>query len=250
VRKISLIVAFFAIGAFGAGNSPLDPQNFVPMTQEQIQIQQQQGGNQNFSDLLINNSYLQMDKDDINRVRGKNQEIREAFDGFSEKEINYKPVIHPIASMDVITLHPYFTSSMLLPSGSVISHIDSSTEMANLKFDSNVVFIRPKADFVVANITILYKLNDRNQILNILARRYEKREDEKLNLLISYEDKRKLEDLEVIDAYVREYKSYPTNKYSYITIDGIAYRIVEDKDYGTAFIKDKVYRIDNNVIRK
>ena len=60
---------------------------------------------------------------------------------------------------------------------------------------------------------------DRNQILNILARRYEKREDEKLNLLISYEDKRKLEDLEVIDAYVREYKSYPTNKYNYITIE-------------------------------
>lgn len=170
---------------------------------------------------------------------------------FLKKEINYKPVIRPIASMDSITLHPYFTFTLLLPPGSIISHIDSSMPMAVLKFENNTVLIRPNTDFKVSNITILYNLNNTNYVLNLLASFYEcDKALDKLNLVYSYRDVPKLDDLEVINAYIRENGSMPQSKYSYIQIDDISYRIVEDDKYGNIFIDNKKYRVDNNTVFK
>lgn len=237
------------ISVYAEGNSPLEPKNFVPLSQEAI-IMRQQNEDRALDDLYTNKAYLNFNKEDIERVKRLDGKVREAFDGFSQKEINYKPVVRPMASMDVISLHPYFTFSMLLPAGSVITHVDSSTELAVLKFDSNVILLRPKGDFKVANITILYKLDDKNQIFNVLANRYEKSPDEKLNLLYSYENKSKLNSLDVINAYVKEYGKYPDKEFNYVNIDGITYRIVQDSKYGDTFIKNKAYRIDNNTIHK
>lgn len=153
--------------------------------------------------------------------------------------------------MDSISLHPYFTFSLLLPAGSVISHVDSSQAMAVLKFENNAVMIRPNSDFKVANFTILYKLGEKNHILNILATLYKKNEElDKLNLVYSYENVQKIDDLKVIEAYIRENNGMPKQKYSYIQIDDISYRIVEDNEYGNIFINNKKYRVDNNTIYK
>ncbi|EOH7216764.1 hypothetical protein ACMCSW_001709, partial [Campylobacter coli] len=211
--------------------NPLEPKNFIAPTQQDIQ--EKKGNTDNLNDLKANEFYLNLDPEEIDSIQKKDNEIREAFDRFSQKEINYKPVIRPIASMDSITLHPYFTFTLLLPQGSVISHIDSSSPMAVLKYENNAVLIRPNSDFKIANLTILYKLKDVNHILNILATFYEKNNElDKLNLVYSYSNLKKLDDLEVIQAYIKEFKSLPKNKYSYIQINDISYRIVEDSKYG------------------
>ncbi|EAI2995352.1 hypothetical protein GMH62_08480 [Campylobacter coli] len=229
--------------------NPLEPKNFIAPTQQDIQ--EKKGNTDNLNDLKANEFYLNLDPEKIDSIQKKDNEIREAFDRFSQKEINYKPVIRPIASMDSITLHPYFTFTLLLPQGSVISHIDSSSPMAVLKYENNAVLIRPNSDFKIANLTILYKLKDVNHILNILATFYEKNNElDKLNLVYSYSNLKKLDDLEVIQAYIKEFKSLPKNKYSYIQINDISYRIVEDSKYGNVFIKGKKYRVDNNTIYK
>ncbi|EAM0327818.1 hypothetical protein D2A72_09630 [Campylobacter coli] len=229
--------------------NPLEPKNFIAPTQQDIQ--EKKGNIDNLNDLKANEFYLNLDPEEIDSIQKKDNEIREAFDRFSQKEINYKPVIRPIASMDSITLHPYFTFTLLLPQGSVISHIDSSSPMAVLKYENNAVLIRPNSDFKIANLTILYKLKDVNHILNILATFYEKNNElDKLNLVYSYSNLKKLDDLEVIQAYIKEFKSLPKNKYSYIQINDISYRIVEDSKYGNVFIKGKKYRVDNNTIYK
>ncbi|EAH9863576.1 hypothetical protein Q9G24_001743 [Campylobacter coli] len=229
--------------------NPLEPKNFIAPTQQDIQ--EKKGNTDNLNDLKANEFYLNLDPEEIDSIQKKDNEIREAFDRFSQKEINYKPVIRPIASMDSITLHPYFTFTLLLPQGSVISHIDSSSPMAVLKYENNAVLIRPNSDFKIANLTILYKLKDVNHILNILATFYEKNNElDKLNLVYSYSNLKKLDDLEVIQAYIKEFKSLPKNKYSYIQINDISYRIVEDSRYGNVFIKGKKYRVDNNTIYK
>ncbi|ELU1675911.1 hypothetical protein SBP52_001890, partial [Campylobacter coli] len=218
--------------------NPLEPKNFIAPTQQDIQ--EKKGNTDNLNDLKANEFYLNLDPEKIDSIQKKDNEIREAFDRFSQKEINYKPVIRPIASMDSITLHPYFTFTLLLPQGSVISHIDSSSPMAVLKYENNAVLIRPNSDFKIANLTILYKLKDVNHILNILATFYEKNNElDKLNLVYSYSNLKKLDDLEVIQAYIKEFKSLPKNKYSYIQINDISYRIVEDSKYGNVFIKGK-----------
>lgn len=249
LQKYILIPVVFGFSFSNA--NPLEPKNFVAPNKQELMQQQAQGQKEDIADLKTNEFYLNLDPEDIKSVQDKDQEIREAFDGFSQKEINYKPIIRPIASMDSISLHPYFTFSLLLPAGSIISHIDSSQGMAVLKYENNAVMIRPNSDFKVANITILYKLNDKNQILNILATFYQKNKElDKLNLVYAYENTPKLDDLEVIQAYVREHKGLPKQKYSYIQINDVSYRIVEDNDYGNVFINNKKYRVDNNTIYK
>ncbi|EAI5623434.1 hypothetical protein YZ50_05290 [Campylobacter upsaliensis] len=227
--------------------NPLEPKNFSAPTLQELQAQQ--GNTENLQDLKTNEFYLNLNPKEIDSIQKKDDAIREAFDRFSQKEINYKPVIRPIASMDSISLHPYFTFTLLLPKGSIINHIDSSSPMAVLKFENNALLIRPNADFKIANLTILYKLKDTNHILNILATLYERNNElDKLNLVYSYSNLEKLDDLEVIQAYIKENKAMPKQKYSYIQINDISYRIVEDEDYGKVFIAGKKYRVDNNTI--
>lgn len=246
----SLVFSILSLTLLSVLNAnPLEPKNFnAPTLQE---LQSQQGSTENLQDLKSNEFYLNLNPKEIESVQKKDDEIREAFDRFSQKEINYKPVIRPIASMDSISLHPYFTFTLLLPQGSIINHADSSQAMAVLKYENNALLIRPNADFKVANLTILYKLKDTNHILNILATLYKKNEElDKLNLVYAYSNLAKLEDLEVIQAYIKENKGLPKEKYSYIQINDITYRIVEDEDYGKVFIAGKKYRVDNNTIYK
>lgn len=227
--------------------NPLEPQNFIAPAQRELN----QNNNQDLSDLRANEFLLNLNPKEINAVQKKEAEVKEAFDRFSQKEINYKPVIRPLASMDSISLHPYFTFSLLLPAGSIISHIDSSSPMAVLKFENNALLVRPNADFKIANLTILYKLKEKNHILNILAHFYEKNEElDKLNLVYAYVEDKKLDDLEVINAYIKENKSLPKQKYSYIQINDVSYRIVEDEQYGSVFIAGKKYRVDNSTVYK
>ncbi|EOX9298849.1 hypothetical protein ACPX04_001471 [Campylobacter upsaliensis] len=239
---LSLVFSFTLTQA-----NPLEPKNFSAPTLQELQAQQ--GNTENLQDLKTNEFYLNLNPKEIDSIQKKDDAIREAFDRFSQKEINYKPVIRPIASMDSISLHPYFTFTLLLPKGSIINHIDSSSPMAVLKFENNALLIRPNADFKIANLTILYKLKDTNHILNILATLYERNNElDKLNLVYSYSNLEKLDDLEVIQAYIKENKAMPKQKYSYIQINDISYRIVEDEDYGKVFIAGKKYRVDNNTI--
>lgn len=225
---------------------PLEPKNFIEPNESEVR----QNFN-NYEDLKMNDFYLNSDENKIGEVQKRDDELREAYDRFSQKEINYKPVIRPIASMDTITLHPYFTFSLLLPTGSIINQVDTSMPMAVLKFENNALLVRPNTDFRIANLTILYKFNERNYILNILARLYEKNEElDKLNLVYAYVADKKLDDLEVINAYIKQNGSLPKQKYSYIQINDVSYRIVEDDKYGSVFIKGKKYRVDNNTIYK
>ncbi|OCS21972.1 hypothetical protein CFVI97532_07165 [Campylobacter fetus subsp. venerealis cfvi97/532] len=244
MKKIFLILMTFS--SFIVAN-PLDPQNFVAPTQQELQ----QNQSQKIDDLKANSFYLNLDPKDINAIQKRDEEVRNAFDRFSQKEINYKPAIRPIASMDSINLHPYFTTTILLPKGSIISHIDSSNPMAVLKYENNAVLIRPNQDFKIANFTILYKLNDENRILNVLANFYEKNPkdfQDKLNLVYSYLNTPKLDDLEVLSAYVKEFGSLPKEQYSFIQIGDISYRIVKDEKYGNIMRGGNKYRIDNNTI--
>lgn len=241
------ILLLFSIVALNLYAGPLDPKTFLTPTENELK----QSGMSGKEDLGLNNFYLNVKPEEVEKVRKQEEKVREAFDRFSEKEINYKPVIRPIASMDSITLHPYFTFTLLLPPGSTISHIDSSMPMAVLKYENNTVLIRPNTDFKVSNITIIYNLEDTNYVLNILATFYERdKAMDKLNLVYSYRNIPKLDDLEVINAYIRENNALPTSKYSYIQIDDISYRIVEDEKYGNIFIENKKYRVDNNTVFK
>lgn len=231
----------FLIAAVAAFADPLAPRNFIAPNET---------AQQNDADLKQNNFRLGLDPKEIEEVQKKDEQVQDAFNYFTNKEINYQPIIMPISSHDKIFLHHYFTTTILLPSGAIVSYVDTSTQLGVLKHENNTLLLRPNADFKIANITIIYKLNGTNYVMNILASRYEKTSDEKINLIYSYVDVKKRSDLEIISIYIETNKEYPKNKYSYINIDGITYRIVEDEIAGKAFVNGKKYRVDNNVIYK
>lgn len=247
LKKITMVIPIIATSLFGAKGgqeSPLSPENFTQPT-----IQESKQG-KDLEDLRKNQFYLDMNTDDVKTLQKRDRELKDALYQFSQKEINYKPVIRPLASMDTIQLHPYFTHTILLPQGSVISYVDSSVEMAVLKFENNMLMLRPKSDFDIANLTIIYKLKDKNQVLNLLAERYSVEQGEKLNQVITYQDIVKRDPLEVINAYFRENGKLPDKNYNFIKIDGVDYRIVRDDKYGNITVQGKTYRVDNNIIFK
>ena len=78
-----------------------------------------------------------------------------------------------------ITLHPYFTFTLLLPAGSIISYVDSSVEMAVLKNENNMLLPRPKSDFDIAKESATRALITINKLNNGVEMELENR-DKKL----------------------------------------------------------------------
>jgi hypothetical protein len=220
---------------------PLDSVNFRPLSKSEAAQRQNGGAN----DLEIKKFYLDIDPSEIKNVQQKDRELKEAFDRFDEALVNYKPAIRPVSTVDQIMLHPYFTTTLLLPKGSVISFVDVSTEMEVLKWDQNTVLVRPKKDFTIANFTVIYSLNEKNYVLNVLSKYYERRDTEdRLNLVYSYRDVDKIEDLEVIQIYAKVYGELPKKNYNYVYIDDILYRIILDEKFGKVMIEGKKFRVD------
>lgn len=225
--------------------NPLSPQNFRPLNE-----MENLNDNSVTNDLKIKKFYLDIDKDEVKEVQKRDKDLKEIFDEFDESIVNYKPFVKPISTVDKITTHPYFTTTILLPAGSVISSVDMSIEPITLKYEQNTILLRVKSDFRIANLTAIYSLDKKNYVANFLIERYDRANtDEKLNLVLDYKNIKRLDDFEVVQIYRDTYHKDPTEKYNYIEIDGIFYRIIrEDRriasEDGYIFIQNKPYRID------
>lgn len=248
MRKIVLVSALAAMTLFAANDkdaNPLSPQNFRPLNE-----MENLNDNGVTNDLKIKKFYLDIDKDEVKEVQKRDKDLKEIFDEFDESIVNYKPFVKPISTVDKITTHPYFTTTILLPAGSVISSVDMSIEPITLKYEQNTILLRVKSDFRIANLTAIYSLDKKNYVANFLIERYDRANtDEKLNLVLDYKNIKRLDDFEVVQIYRDTYHKDPTEKYNYIEIDGIFYRIIrEDRriasEDGYIFIQNKPYRID------
>jgi hypothetical protein len=196
-------------------------------------------------DLKQNNFYLNINPQDIKRLQEKDKTIQEHLDKFDGAILNYKPVIRPMMTNDEIQVHPYFSTTILLPVGANISYADISITPEILKAEQNTVLIRIKKDFEIGNLTLIYKIGDTNYVMNIMLKRYDRsKTDEKLSLVYSYEKINKKNDLEVINAFVKTNGKYPNKAINYIWLDGITYRIILDNKNGNVMINNKKYLVD------
>ena len=240
MRKVMLAAALCSSLLFAVGEE--DNSLFKPETLKALNEQEAQKVPE---DLAKNNFYLNINPKDIKELQSKDKEIKEHLDKFDGAILNYKPVIRPIMTNDEIQVHPYFSTTILLPVGANISYTDISVEPSIIKAEQNTVLLRMKKDFEVGNLTILYKINEENYVLNVMLKRYDRAEtDEKLSLVYSYKKLNVKSDLEVMAEYVRTYGKYPTDKISYIWLDGVTYRLIEDLKNGTLIFKDKKYLVD------
>ena len=241
MRKIVLttpLCSSFAFGVGGDDNSSI----FKPETLKALNEQEAQKVPE---DLAKNNFYLNINPKDIKELQEKDKTIKEHLDKFDGAILNYKPVIRPMMTNDEIQVHPYFSTTVLLPVGAKISYTDISIEPQVIKAEQNTILLRMKKDFEVGNLTVLYKIGEENYVLNIMLKRYDRAlTDEKLSLVYSYQKLNVKSELEVMSEYVRTYGKYPTEKVSYVWLDGITYRLIEDKNNGTLMFKDKKYLVD------
>ncbi|MDR0467244.1 MAG: hypothetical protein LBG67_00120 [Campylobacteraceae bacterium] len=242
MKKILVTTTFISAVAFAQSADPLAPENFRPAT-----IVEKRTGAPNIQDFTNKEFYLNIKPDELKNVQELDNKQTRVFDRIDDALINYKPVIKPLGTMDSLSVHPYYISTILLPVGSEISHVDISTQVETLKADQNTILLRTKMDFQSANMAIIYKLNGKNQVLNLLLKRYENRATEtedKLNLVLSYRDAPVIDDVQVIATYIKMTGTQPTDSYSYIYIDDILYRIIQDDKYGKTMINNKKYRVD------
>lgn len=221
--------------------NPLDPMNFRPLTEQEVLNSQEA----QTSDLKIKKFYLDIKDKEIKNIKKKDEELTYLFDDFDETLLNYKPIQKPISTIDRIMTHPYFTTTILLPNGAVISSVDMSVEPITLKYEQNTILLRVKKDFKISNMTIIYSLEKKNYVANFIVEKYDRQKtDEKLNLVFDFQNVKRRDDFEVINLYVKTYGAYPKEDYNYIEIDGITYRIIKDNKFGNLNVGNTKYRVD------
>jgi len=242
IKRLVLVAALLT-NIVANANEIFNPSTFNKLN-EQEKLQN------NKKDLKVNKFYLNINPKDIKRLQKKDERIKQTLDKFDGAILNYKPVIRPLSTNDEIMVHPYFSTTILLPNGAKISYPDISFTPATLKVQQNTVLLRVKKDFEIGNLTLIYNLNKVNYVLNIMLKRYDrKKTDEKLSLVYSYKNIKKQDDLEVISKYVKTYGRYPNRKINYIWIDGIVYRIIQDRKNGNVMVNHRKYLIDTGDVR-
>lgn len=247
MKKIALLCLFCIVLLYSreaTSSSPLQPENFtIPETNNKSK--------NSTDDLKINEFYLNIDPKSLKEVQGKHKENKHLLDSFDSVSVNQKPVIKSISSTDTIAMHPYFTTTILLPKGSVISY--ASGKMFNsIKHAQNMLTVDIANDFDRGNLVIVYSQKEQNKILNILVKKFDKNEikSEVLNTVYSYVEVLELSNIEILQAFVKEYGRYPEKKHEYLYAGDMVYRIVTDDKYGDVFVKGKKYRIDREIIQK
>lgn len=245
---VLMALAYFSLATYAAekSNDPLAPKTFVAPSLKD------QGEGKIPDDLKVKRFSLGIEKDQVKEIIAKDDENKLLMDRFDKAKINYKPVVLPLSSMDQVSVHPYFTTSFLLPPGSVISFATVSVKAETLEHDQNILVYRPKNDFDIANITITYSLNGKNLVMVIVVKRFKEDDpiDNQINLIYAYRDIPNLDPKKVILDYVKAYGTWPTNDFNYLYINDVMYRIVKDDKYGNVMIRGNKYRVSNAVIYK
>lgn len=77
-NSILLLAVFFSVNVYA---NSLDPKNFIAPSENELK----QNGTAGKEDLILNNTYLNIKPEEVDKVRKQEEKVREAFDRFSEK---------------------------------------------------------------------------------------------------------------------------------------------------------------------
>lgn len=207
-------------------------------------------------DLNLNRAYLQLysDRERIREVRAKSDAIDKELDGTADLAESLKPLEKPMTTLDSLYLHPMRSVSVMLPQGSKITHIAPTFDSKFIEYDektpTNIFTILSMPSFTSGDVTIYYSRGERNYLLKLICEKYSQVGDstKKYHGVIVYKDYKELSPFDVMEAFRKEYGKYPTETFSFITIDRVVYKIIQDEKYGQLSIPNgKRYRIETNI---
>lgn len=207
-------------------------------------------------DLNLNKAYLQLfySKEDIRGIRSKSEVIDKELEGTAELSESFKPLEKTIQTVDKIYLHPKRSVTVILPSGSQITRVTPTFDMKFLEFDeshpSNIFTLLSMPAFVSGDITVYYTMGTKNYVMKLVCEKYTQTKDssQSYHAVIAYKETISIDPFTVMEAYKKEFGSYPAHKYSFITLNSVVYKIIEDQQYGKLTAPNgKKYRVDTQV---
>jgi hypothetical protein len=213
-------------------------------------------GNDGKGDLNLNKAYLELfySKDDIRAVRKKSDSIDRELEGTADFSESFKPLEKAVQTVDKIYLHPKRSVTVMLPAGAQITRVTPTFDSKFIEYDeqkpTNVFTILSMPAFVSGDLTIYYTMGAKNFIMKLICEKYSQTKDvsQTYHAVISYRAAKAVAPFDIMEAYKKEYGVYPARQYSFITVDGVAYKIIADDLYGTLTAPNgKKYRIESQV---
>lgn len=207
-------------------------------------------------DLNLNKAYLDLfyNKARIRDVRAKSDAIDKELEGTADLAESFKPLEKSITTVDKLFLHPMRSATVILPEGAKITYLSPTFNAKFIEYDKdnqkNLFNILPMPAFTSGDITIYYTIGDKNFILKLVCEKYLQLENSSKMYygVVVYKDYKALSAFDVMEAYRKEYSRYPLEHYSFITIESVVYKIIQDDKYGVLTAPNgKRYRIETNI---
>lgn len=142
-----------------------------------------------------------------------------------------------LRDVDSIALHPQFLTTIRLPVDTEIVFVQASQDFKQINTTANMLILQPNANFLDGNIFISYKNKNKNFALNLIAKRYNKREGA-LVLNHSYFYDIGTNDVDILRIYERLNGDRAllaltqNGDYDTIMINNITYFIIRDDKLG------------------
>lgn len=207
-------------------------------------------------DLNLNKAYLDLfyNKERIREIRAKSETIDKELEGTADLAESFKPLEKSITTVDKLFLHPKRSVTVILPEGAKITYLAPTFSAKFIEYDKenpkNLFNILPMPAFTSGDITIFYTIGDKNFILKLVCEKYLQLESSSKMYygVVVYKDYKTLSAFDVMEAYRKEYSRYPLEHYSFITIENVVYKIIQDDKYGVLTAPNgKRYRIETNI---
>lgn len=204
-------------------------------------------------DLALNQEYLKLfdKKNKLRDLRDKTIQIESELDGTAELSESLVPLVKRLSTIDVIYVHPRRSLTILLPSSAKITYIKPTFGARILEYDrdnpSNVFILQVDKEFTSGNMDVFFVVGDEKKLLKLRVETYRQRPDDKTQMLysvIDYREPAQIQDIDVLAAFKKEFGFYPKEKISFINMNGVVYKIIEDNNYGSILSPSgKKYRL-------
>lgn len=249
------------MASFVASFIVLQSQQLIADDAIDSQNNEQQSGNEKSdkADLKVNRAYLDLIKNvnEIRSLRKQSDTIINELDGTAEMAESFQPISKAVKTIDTLYLHPKRSVTVMLPNEAKITHVTPTFDSKFLEYDemhpSNVFTLLSMPSFSSGDLTVYYSIGDKNFVMKLICKKYAQKSDDMqmFHPVVAYVTPKEKSAFEVMEIYKKEFGSYPIRKYSFVTIEGVAYKIIEDQNYGTLTTPaGRKYRIETQVVQR
>lgn len=175
---------------------------------------------------------LNIPTETIKKLRKFEDEKRRAFSGLRGIYVSKRPKYATLKSIRTIFLHPAYQVVLNFDNRYVVRYATTSTQMVKFSVSDNSIIIQPPKDFIEGSLSIILEdlTTKKRVVADYLIRNYDDTsglDSEPFYLVYQFVKGDVLSPYEVIDEYFKLKGKYPEDSVSFISINGIGYKIIK-----------------------